>query len=55
MVKFTYSCIIDSLAVFLEGKTCIIDSFSDSSGGKINYFKMLYNKFFSIKHIYKNE
>ena len=37
MIKFTYFCIIDSLVVFLDGK--------------INYFKMLYNNFFSIKHI----
>ena len=39
MVKFTY---------FLHYRF-----FSGSSDGKINYFKMLYNKFFSIKHIYK--
>ena len=38
MVKFTY---------FLHYR-----SFSGSSDGKINYFKMLYNKIFSIKHIY---
>ena len=35
MVKFTYFC--------------IIDSFSGSSDGKINYFKMLYNNFFFYK------
>ena len=33
--KFTYFCIMGSLAVFLDGK--------------INYFKMLYNKFFFYK------
>ena len=52
MVKFTYFCIIGSFSGSSDGKIYIIDSFSGSSDGKINYFKMLYNNFFSIKHIY---
>ena len=42
------------LAAFLDGKFtyfCIMGSLVVSLDGKINYFKMLYNKFFSIKHI----
>ena len=42
------------LAGFLDGKFYIFLHYRFFSGfldGKINYFKMLYNNFFSIKHI----
>ena len=42
------------LAVFLDGKIYIFLHYRFFSGfldGKISYFKMLYNNFFSIKHI----
>ena len=45
---------IDFLVVFLDGKIYIFLHYRFFSGfldGKINYFKMLYNNFFSIKHI----
>ena len=42
------------LAVFLDDKIYTFLHYGFFSGfleGKINYFKMLYNKCFSIKHI----